>query len=93
MSLSARLTKDTVLQCCQGLPFAVLVWTGLQGIAHLFFNKVMLFHFHCCCDACRAYKGYEEVRVPAMRNKLPDEALVQIADMEEWAQLAFDGYK
>jgi hypothetical protein len=42
---------------------------------------------------CRNYKGYEEVRVPGIRHKLPDEAMVQVASMPDWAQLAFHGYK
>lgn len=41
----------------------------------------------------RNYKGYEEVRVPGIRHKLPDEAMVQVASMPDWAQLAFHGYK
>ena len=42
----------------------------------------------------RSYKGYEEVRVPAVKGEVPaDEKLVKIEEMEEWAQLAFQGYK
>ncbi|GFR39795.1 hypothetical protein Agub_g281, partial [Astrephomene gubernaculifera] len=41
------------------------------------------------------YKGYEEVLVPAAPRAPPPEEgeLVRIADLEEWAQLAFPGYK
>lgn len=44
---------------------------------------------------CRSFKGYEEVRVPPLRNgaAAADEKLVLIEEMEEWAQLAFQGYK
>ena len=44
---------------------------------------------------CRNFKKYEEVHVPAVRTGglNPNERLVQISEMEEWAQLAFDGYK
>ena len=44
---------------------------------------------------CRNFKKYEEVHVPAMRTGSlnPNEHLVQISEMEDWAQLAFDGYK
>lgn len=44
---------------------------------------------------CRNFKKYEEVHVPAVRTGGldPNEHLVQISEMEEWAQLAFDGYK
>lgn len=52
------------------------------------------------CDArhgvcCRSMKGYEEVKVPAVRPAAPPpgEELVKISDMEEWAQLPFAGYK
>jgi len=41
----------------------------------------------------KAYKGYEEVRVPATKAKPPHVDLVNIADMEPFAQKAFDGYK
>ena len=43
----------------------------------------------------RSFKGYEEVRVPAVKSGAPaaDEKLVLIEEMEEWAQLAFQGYK
>ena len=44
---------------------------------------------------CRNYKGYEEVTVPAVKSQGPgaDEVLVQISELEEWAQLAFQGYQ
>lgn len=44
---------------------------------------------------CRTFKGYEEVRVPAVKSGSPgaDEKLVKIEDMEDWAQPAFQGYK
>ena len=44
---------------------------------------------------CRNYKKYEEVRVPAVKTGglADDEQLVKVSDMEEWAQLAFEGYK
>ena len=44
---------------------------------------------------CRSFKGYEEVIVPAVRPAAPPhgEELVKITNMEEWAQLAFAGYK
>ena len=39
-------------------------------------------------------KGYEEVHVPAIRPVIPtSEKLVQISDLPEWAQPAFDGIK
>ena len=43
----------------------------------------------------RGFKGYEEVRVPPVRSGDPEasEHLVQISEMEDWAQLAFAGYK
>lgn len=49
-------------------------------------------HLH---HLCRSFKGYEEVGVPAVRPAAapPGEELVRITDMEEWAQLAFAGYK
>eukprot|EP00798_Chlamydomonas_sp_ICE-L_P004885 gene4887-34650_t len=43
----------------------------------------------------KTFKGYEEVKVPA-RPKAPPPAegeLVMISELEEWAQLAFKGYK
>ncbi|KAL3133984.1 hypothetical protein ABBQ32_008424 [Trebouxia sp. C0010 RCD-2024] len=45
--------------------------------------------------ARKSFKGYEEVGVPAVRPAAapPGEELVRITDMEEWAQLAFAGYK
>jgi hypothetical protein len=48
---------------------------------------------HGC--VCRSMKGYEEVSVPAVRPAAPPpgEELIKITDMEEWAQLAFAGYK
>ena len=47
------------------------------------------------CALCRNFKKYEEVHVPAVRTGglRPDEHLVEISEMEDWAQLAFDGYK
>lgn len=41
------------------------------------------------------YKGYEEVKVPAMkRGELaPGEVLVKISQLPDWAQLAFEGYE
>lgn len=45
---------------------------------------------------CRTFKGYEEVRVPAVRSgagAAAEEKLVKIEEMEDWAQLAFQGYK
>ncbi len=50
-------------------------------------------HVHCSLD--RAFKGYEEVKVPAVKPGAPPpgEELVKIEDMEEWAQLPFAGYK
>ena len=46
-------------------------------------------------ECCRSFKGYEEVVVPAVRPAAAPagEELVRITDMEEWAQLAFAGYK
>eukprot|EP00959_Pyramimonas_sp_CCMP1952_P228408 4775557-Pyramimonas_sp.AAC.1 len=43
----------------------------------------------------RQKKGYEEVHVPALKPKPfgEDEKLVQIADMPEWSQEAFEGMK
>ncbi len=45
--------------------------------------------------ACRNHKGYEEVRVPAVKTAgaAPGERVVLISEMEDWAQLAFTGYK
>ena len=45
--------------------------------------------------SCRHYKGYEEVKVPAAKKSTPEpgERVVLIEEMEEWAQLAFSGYK
>ncbi len=47
------------------------------------------------CFARRNYKKYEEVRVPAIKTGglAADEQLVKVSEMEEWAQLAFEGYK
>jgi len=44
---------------------------------------------------CRQHKGYEEVKVPAAKKSTPEpgEKMVLIEEMEEWAQLAFSGYK
>lgn len=44
---------------------------------------------------CRHHKGYEEVKVPAAKKSAPEpgEKVVLIEEMEEWAQLAFSGYK
>lgn len=44
---------------------------------------------------CRSYKGYEEVRVPAVAPSVPPpgEVVVDINTLPEWAQLAFQGYK
>ena len=41
----------------------------------------------------KVFKGYEEVSVPAQAQKPvgEDERLVEIEEMDEWAQLAFDG--
>lgn len=49
----------------------------------------------CKDDAYRHHKGYEEVKVPAAKKSTPEpgERVVLIEDMEEWAQLAFSGYK
>ena len=43
----------------------------------------------------RQFKGYEEVRVPAVRSAgvQPGERVVLIEELEEWAQLPFAGYK
>ncbi|GMH32834.1 hypothetical protein BSKO_00668 [Bryopsis sp. KO-2023] len=43
----------------------------------------------------KSYQGYEEVIIPAKKPEpLADgESLVKIGDLEEWAQLAFQGYK
>ena len=43
----------------------------------------------------RNFKKYEEVYVPAIKTGglAADEQLVRIREMEEWAQLAFEGYK
>jgi len=45
--------------------------------------------------ACRTYKGYEEVMVPAVQGLPPpaEGELVPIASLEPWAQSAFPGYK
>jgi hypothetical protein len=41
------------------------------------------------------YKGYEEVRVPAIdaANVLPPAELINVDVLDEWAQAAFSGYK
>ena len=43
----------------------------------------------------RNHKGYEEVLVPAVKAGVPGagEQLVRIIELEDWAQLAFEGYK
>jgi len=43
----------------------------------------------------QVYKGYEEVKVPPAKGGglKPGEVLVDIADLPDWAQLAFEGYK
>ena len=43
----------------------------------------------------RNHKGYEEVLVPAVKAGAPaeGEVSVRIEQMEDWAQLAFEGYK
>ncbi|KAL3683377.1 hypothetical protein R1sor_001399 [Riccia sorocarpa] len=43
----------------------------------------------------KSYKGYEEVRVPAtpVAPVKPDERLVAISELDDFAQLAFEGYK
>ncbi|GAB4820015.1 hypothetical protein N2152v2_007061 [Parachlorella kessleri] len=43
----------------------------------------------------KTFKNYEEVRVPAVKPGAPPpgERLVPIADLPDWAQLAFPGYK
>lgn len=52
-------------------------------------------HTNRCYLWCRSFKGYEQVRVPAIKSGTPaaDEKLVLIEEMEDWAQLAFQGYK
>lgn len=42
-----------------------------------------------------AYKGYEEIRVPAAKKSemKPGERLVPISDLDDWAQVAFKGYQ
>ena len=49
----------------------------------------------CTHEASRNHKGYEEVLVPAVKAgaPAPGEALVRIDELEDWAQLAFEGYK
>lgn len=44
--------------------------------------------------ARKTFKGYEEVHVPATptAEMLPQERLVKIEEMDEFAQLAFEGY-
>lgn len=48
-----------------------------------------------CSSACSAYKGYEEVRVPAVAPSQPPpgETSVEVASLPDWAQLAFQGYQ
>ena len=43
----------------------------------------------------QVYKGYEEVKVPPAKGGglKPGEVLVDIAELPDWAQLAFEGYK
>ena len=49
----------------------------------------------CGCARVRNHKGYEEVLVPAVKAGAPaaGEVVVRIEQLEEWAQLAFEGYK
>lgn len=43
----------------------------------------------------RNHKGYEEVLVPAVKAGVPGagEQLERINELDDWAQLAFEGYK
>ena len=43
----------------------------------------------------QVYKGYEEVKVPPAKGGglKPGEVLVEIAELPDWAQLAFEGYQ
>ena len=46
------------------------------------------------CMGHRAHKGYEEVKVPAQASgSKADEKLVMIDELDDWAQVAFQGYK
>lgn len=47
-----------------------------------------------CCER-RHFRGYEEVRTPAVKTAgLKDgERLLPIGEMESWAQSAFKGFK
>lgn len=44
---------------------------------------------------CRHFRGYEEVRTPAVKTAgmNPGERLLPIEEMEPWAQSAFKGFK
>lgn len=43
----------------------------------------------------RSYEGYEEVKIPARKPDAmsKDERIVSIEELDDWAQLAFQGYK
>lgn len=43
----------------------------------------------------RSYQGYEEVKIPAREPDAmsKDERIVAIEELDDWAQLAFQGYK
>ena len=43
----------------------------------------------------KVHKGYEEIHVPAVKTGelLADERLVNISELDDWAQVAFEGYK
>ncbi len=62
-----------------------------------FLQKVTLVLIARACSWLirRSFKGYEEVRVPAVKSGAlaADEKLVKIEEMEDWAQPAFQGYK
>ena len=47
------------------------------------------------CHLCRVHKKYEEVFVPAVKKGVPPpgERRVLIAELPDWAQLPFEGYK
>ena len=53
----------------------------------------ILAHYIHPYDVPRTFKGYEEMHVPPAHQLPPptEKELVKIVDLEDWAQLAFEG--
>jgi activating signal cointegrator complex subunit 3 len=68
-----------------------LVGTGDEGLGSLGINARALPKG----TVRKSHKGYEEVSVPATptAEMLPNERLIKIEEMDDFAQLAFEGYK